>query len=223
VQACADDPQVVHHAVRTLSRLGHGSLRPRWLQSGFLPRPDGATPRNLFGFADGTANISGRDAATLDRHVWVGGDDDTWMRGGSYLVVRRVRMRLEEWDSSSLREQENAIGRSKTTGLRLATAAHGHATLARPESNGGVRLLRRGYAYAGELDVEGRLDAGLLFLAYQRDPRKQFVRIQQLLAAHDAMNEYVTHVGSAVFACPPGLAGSTTWGDQLRELATATT
>jgi deferrochelatase/peroxidase EfeB len=211
VQACADDPQVAHHAVRTLTRLGRG-LRPRWMQRGFLPAMQG-TPRNLFGFADGTANLRGTDTRLLDEHVW---NED----GGSVLVVRRIRMHLEKWDGSSLHEQERAIGRSKSTGARLAQARHGHATLARPEANEGVRLLRRGYAFDDGLDATGRLDAGLLFLAYVRDV-EQFVRIQRCLAAHDEMNEYVTHVGSAVFACPRGLRAGESWGaDTLRARGT---
>ena len=217
VQACADDPQVAHHAVRTLTRIGSATLRPRWLQQGFLPRDAGATPRNLFGFTDGTANLRGSDAAGLAAYVWVERDHPGWMRGGSYLVVRRIRMRLERWDASSLSEQEHAIGRTKATDVRLPRAVHGHATLAQPMHNGGVRLLRRGYGYADGLDPHtGELDAGLLFLAYQRDPSSQFARIQRSLAAHDAMNEYVTHVGSAVFAIPAGLSRIGTWGAALR-------
>lgn len=215
VQACADDLQVAHHAVRTLTRLAHGVLRPRWLQSGFLPGRSGSTPRNLFGFADGTANMRGTDAALLDRHVWAGAEDQAWMHGGSYLVVRRIRMRLEAWDASPLHEQEAAIGRSKATGVRLPRAPHGHAAVARPESNGGARLLRRGYAFSDGIDRAGRMDAGLLFLAFQRDPRTQFTRIQHNLSAHDEMNEYVRHVGSAVFACGPGISGTGSWATPL--------
>jgi deferrochelatase/peroxidase EfeB len=208
VQACADDPQVAHHAVRTLTRLGRG-LRLRWVQRGFLPTTQG-TPRNLFGFSDGTANLRGTDTKLLDEHVWTD-DGPPWLRGGSYLVVRRIRMHVEKWDASSLYEQQNAIGRSKSTGARLAHAPHSHAALARPEANGGVRLLRRGYSFDDGV-VDGRLDVGLLFLAYMRDVER-FVRIQRALAAHDEMNEYVTHVGGAVFACPRGLRPGESWAD----------
>ncbi len=215
VQSCADDPQVALHAVRTLSRIGHPTVRPRWLQSGFLPTSTGTTPRNLFGFADGTANIQCGDTSALETHVWVAASEPAWMHGGSYLVIRRIRMDLEKWDASSVHEQESAIGRSKLTGRRLPSAHTGHATLARPQANGGVRLLRRGYAFSDGLDRGGRLDAGLLFLAYQRDPRKQFTPIQHRLAAHDAMTEYTRHVGSALFACPPGVVGEGWWGEAL--------
>jgi deferrochelatase/peroxidase EfeB len=59
------------------------------------------------------------------------------------------------------------------------------------------------------------LDAGLFFLAYQRDPRRQFVTIQRSLASNDALNEYLQHVGSGLFACPPGVRAGQYWGQAL--------
>src|SRR6185436_4114595 len=112
VQACADDPQVAVHAIRNLARIGFGTVSVRWSQLGFgrtsSTTPSEQTPRNLFGFKDGTRNIAGEDADALTRHVWVGsGDDPAWMAGGSYLVARRIAMRIESWDRVSLREQED--------------------------------------------------------------------------------------------------------------------
>lgn len=226
VQACSDDPQVAVHAIRNLSRLAFGRAQMRWSQLGFGRTSSTTraqvTPRNLFGFKDGTANLKAEDTALVQREVWV---DDGWMAGGSYLVARKVRMRVETWDRQSLQDQEQTIGRTKPEGAPLSGgtefsrpdfAAQGegapliptdsHVRLAHPSANGGAQLLRRGYNYADGNDDLGRLNAGLFFIAYQRDPRQQFIPIQQRLAASDALNEYVQHVGSGVWAVPPGAA-----------------
>lgn len=236
VQACADDPQVAVHAVRTLTRLAAGRAAVRWAQLGYgraaSVDPGAPTPRNLFGFKDGTANPSGTDTAALDEHVWVSPDDvpsagHAWMAGGSYLVARRVAMRIETWDRTSLTEQEQTIGRTKGEGAPLGSArehdpvhpsalpAGSHVRLARTAGNGKGQMLRRGYSYTEGADGLGHLDAGLFFLAYQRDVRRAFVPVQQALAADDALNEYVQHTGSGVWAVPPGTAAGGWWGEQL--------
>ncbi|SCK13983.1 deferrochelatase/peroxidase EfeB [Streptomyces sp. WMMB 714] len=229
VQACADDPQVAVHAVRNLARIGFGRVAVRWSQLGFgktsSTTPMAQTPRNLFGFKDGTRNISGDDEAALKRHVWAREKDGAaWMAGGSYLVARRIRMNIEIWDRTSLAEQEMMIGRSKGEGapagrrrerdpVRLsAMAPVAHVRLAHPGTNGGVRILRRGYNFTDGTDGLGRLDAGLFFLAYQRDVREGFIPLQRRLARDDKeLNEYIRHVGSAVFAVPPGVRDSGDW------------
>jgi deferrochelatase/peroxidase EfeB len=229
VQACADDPQVAVHAIRNLARIGFGRVTVRWSQLGFgktsSTTPDAQTPRNLFGFKDGTRNISGDDAAALKRHVWADEQDGpVWMAGGSYLVARRIRMNIEIWDRTSLAEQEQIIGRTKGEGAPLgrkrerdpvrlsALAPASHVRLAHPETNDGIRILRRGYNFTDGTDGLGRLEAGLFFLAYQRDPRDGFIPLQRRLAREDIdLNEYVQHVGSAVFAVPPGVRDSADW------------
>ncbi|MFC9956301.1 iron uptake transporter deferrochelatase/peroxidase subunit [Streptomyces nigra] len=227
VQACADDPQVAVHAIRNLARIGFGKVVVRWSQLGFgktsSTTPDAQTPRNLFGFKDGTRNISGTETDRLDRHVWVGQKDGpAWMTGGSYLVARRIRMHIETWDRTPLQEQEDIFGRSKGEGAPVGKAKErdkpflkamlpdAHVRLAHPDSNGGATILRRGYSFTDGTDGLGRLDAGLFFLAYQRDPRTGFVRIQRNLAK-DALNEYIQHVGSALFAVPPGVRDKDDW------------
>ncbi|MFE0434533.1 iron uptake transporter deferrochelatase/peroxidase subunit [Streptomyces nigra] len=227
VQACADDPQVAVHAIRNLARIGFGKVVVRWSQLGFgktsSTTPDAQTPRNLFGFKDGTRNISGTETDRLDRHVWVGEKDGpAWMTGGSYLVARRIRMHIETWDRTPLQEQEDIFGRSKGEGAPVGKAKErdkpflkamlpdAHVRLAHPDSNGGATILRRGYSFTDGTDGLGRLDAGLFFLAYQRDPRTGFVRIQRNLAK-DALNEYIQHVGSALFAVPPGVRDKDDW------------
>jgi deferrochelatase/peroxidase EfeB len=233
VQACANDPQVAVHAVRNLARIGQGVVSVRWSQLGFgrtsSTSTGQATPRNLFGMKDGTDNLKAENGSALDRFVWVAdGDGPDWMTGGSYLVSRRIRMEIETWDRQPLREQEQTIGRTKGTGaplgqnaefdpVDLTTRAHGgfaiphtsHVFLAHP-TNAGTAILRRGYSFVDGSDGLGRLDAGLFFIAFQRDPATGFVQVQKNLQ-HDALNEYIEHTSSAVFACPPGVRGAGDW------------
>lgn len=230
VQACANDPQVAFHAVRNLARLGRGSAVMRWSQLGFgrtsTTSVSQSTPRNLMGSKDGTNNIRAEDSAAMARHVWVGAPDDpAWMRGGSYLVTRRIRMLIEVWDRASLDDQEQTIGRRKLSGAPLhgtrefdpvdlgRKGADGkpvippdaHIRLAAPRTNDGARMLRRGYSFTDGMDPRrGQLDAGLFFIAYQRDPRTAFVPVQRRLGRADALNEYIVHTGSGLFAVPPG-------------------
>ncbi|GGM17487.1 peroxidase [Streptomyces fumigatiscleroticus] len=227
VQACADDPQVAVHAVRNLARIGFGTVAVRWSQLGFgktsSTTPEAQTPRNLMGFKDGTRNIAGTETARLRKFVWVDAEDGpAWMTGGSYLVARRIRMHIETWDRTPLQEQEDIFGRDKGEGAPVGRAHErdepflkamrpdAHVRLAHPDANGGATLLRRGYSFTDGTDGLGRLDAGLFFLAYQRDIRTGFVTVQRHLAG-DALNEYIQHVGSAVFAIPPGVRDRDDW------------
>ncbi len=224
VQCCADDPQVAFHAYRNLARIARGKAAIRWTQLGFgrtaTTSSSESTPRNLMGFKDGTNNVTAEQTSALDDYVWVGDTDNPpWMRGGSYAVVRRIRMNIEAWDRSAISDQQQTIGRTKLEGAPLGLQ-HEHDTVdltklpvgahirvAAPGENGGVRILRRGYSFTDGVDpTTGELDAGLFFIAYQRDPRTQFVALQQRLAAHDALNEYIVHDASALFAIPPGTA-----------------
>jgi deferrochelatase/peroxidase EfeB len=119
VQACADDPQVAFHAIHALSRVATGTAILRWSQAGFLPSSGPNTPRNLMGFRDGTSNLP-TDKAAHDEHLWVAGSDEpAWMRNGTYLVMRRIRILFDVWDATSLDEQERTIGRHKTSGAPL--------------------------------------------------------------------------------------------------------
>ena len=227
IQACADDPQVAVHAIRNLSRIAFGRAAIRWSQLGFGRTSSTSvhqtTPRNLFGFKDGTANLKAEETRAIDDQVWATrADGPAWMAGGSYLVARKIRMIIENWDRTRLEEQERVIGRSKGEGAPLSggseftapdfeaagaagqplIAEDAHVRLAHPDVNDGVRLLRRGYNFVDGNDALGRLDAGLFFLSFQRSP-EQFIAVQRNLA-RDGLNEYIKHVGSAVFAVPPG-------------------
>jgi deferrochelatase/peroxidase EfeB len=240
IQACANDPQVAVHAIRNLARIAFGRAEVRWSQLGFGRTSSTSraqsTPRNLLGFKDGTNNLKLEDTDLLTQQLWAhSGDGAPWMAGGSYLVARRIRMNIETWDRTSLGEQEAIFGRAKASGAPLSgekeldkpdfeiAGADGkplideasHVRLAHPSHNADAHLLRRGYNFVDGSDGLGRLDAGLFFLAYQRDPRKQFVPVQRNLARHDRLNEYIKHVSSALFACPPGVGRGGYWGQTL--------
>jgi deferrochelatase/peroxidase EfeB len=230
VQACANDPQVAFHAIRNLARMGFGVVSLRWSQLGFgrtsSTTEAQATPRNLFGFKDGTANLKAEETGELERHLWAQADDGSdWMAGGTYLVARRINMHIETWDRTSLAEQEGIVGRSKGEGAPLSggteftepdfaamgareqplIATQSHLRLAHPSAHGGARMLRRGYNFTDGSTSLGRLDAGLFFIGFVRDPATQFVPVQTLLSAQDLMMEYLQHTGSAIFAIPPGV------------------
>ena len=232
VQACSDDPQVAVHAIRNLSRLAFGQAALRWSQLGFGRTSSTSTtqqtPRNLFGFKDGTANLKAENAGEVDEHVWVQRGDDPgadWLTGGSYLVARRIVMSIESWDRTPAGEQKALIGRDRAIGAPLsggseftepdfkATFADGqpklamdsHVRLAHPSTNNGAKMLRRGYNFADGNDELGRLTAGLFFLAYVRNPATQYIPMQNRLSSHDGLMEYLVHRGSALFVVPPGL------------------
>lgn len=230
LQACADDPQVAFHAIHLLNGLAGPTATLRWTQQGFgrtsSTSRSQTTPRNLFGFKDGTDNIKAEDGGAMEGFVWVGrGEGPRWMTGGSYLVARRIRFRFPVWDNTSLEDQQRAIGRYKLSGAPLGARreydpvdlaatehgrptipAHAHIRLASPSYNDGQQILRRGYSYAEPAEAgAGQIDAGLFFLCYQRDPRRQFIPMQRRLAAADALNRHTVHTGSAIFACPPGV------------------
>jgi deferrochelatase/peroxidase EfeB len=246
VQACADDQQVAFHAVRQLARLADGVAQLRWVQSGFLPgNGGGRTPRNLMGFKDGSNNPSTAAADLMEKFVWAGAEGPAWMRGGSYAVVRRIRIALEHWDRMSRSFQEQTVGRRKDSGAPLGgrgefdppdLAANdkdgnsvipdgSHIRLAAAESNDGVRILRRSYSYNDGVSFTAErwppwrqgmeYDAGLLFLCYQRDPRAGFTKIFGPMSKLDMLNQFATHVGGGLFACPPGAAEGEHVGQRL--------
>ncbi|MGX5681532.1 iron uptake transporter deferrochelatase/peroxidase subunit [Schumannella luteola] len=239
IQACANDPQVAVHAIRNLSRIAFGTARIRWTQLGFgrtsSTSTAQATPRNLFGFKDGTANIKAEESEALRDFVWVGDDEpQAWMHGGSYLVTRTILMTIENWDRVSLGEQNAIIGRDKGEGAPLsggseftepdfdlrttsgdtAIPADSHVRLAH-SAHSGTRMLRRGYNFVDGSNDLGQLRAGLFFMSYQRSPQ-QFIDVQSALAT-DSMNEYIRHVGSALFAIPRGARDGSFVGAELFE------
>ncbi|MCX7521912.1 iron uptake transporter deferrochelatase/peroxidase subunit [Microbacterium sp. STN6] len=220
LQACADDPQVAYHAIRDLARMGRGTVNTRWTVMGFgraSAGPHQSTPRNLLGFKDGTRNITSDDE--YERFVWL--NDAGWMSGGTYQVVRKIQMNIEIWDADPIGDQQQIFGRTKSEGAPLSGSRekdtpdfsamrHGepvmpqrsHVALAAHENNDGIKILRRSYNYTDGISQVGQLDAGLLFIAYMRDPQ-HFVALQRRLGASDRLNEYIAHIGSALFAVPP--------------------
>ena len=196
VQACAHDPQVAVHAVRNLARIGFGVVSVRWSQLGFgrtsSTSREQQTPRNLMGFKDGTANLKAEDDA-LREHLWV-----------RAIIGRTKGEGAPLGQGAEFDEPDFGLAGADGEPVIPSTA---HVRLAHPSENGGARLLRRGYNFVDGSDGLGRLDAGLFFMAYQRDPRRQFVPVQRRLAARDDLNEYIRHVSSGLFACPPGVRG----------------
>ena len=223
IQACADDEQVAFHAVRNLIRKGRNKVTMKWSQSGFAAIGDRMeTPRNLFGFKDGTANVT--TEKDFDKVVWA--DSQDWMNNGSYMAVRRIIMHLETWDRTNLQEQENTFGRYKESGAPFGKKdefdevdlsllpVDSHVRLAKEVD---MPILRRSYSYSDGIDPKtGQFDAGLLFIAFQKDPDR-FVKIQTNLGADDKMNEYVTHIGSGLFACFGGVKEGGYLGQDLFE------
>ena len=239
IQACSNDAQVCVHAIRNLARIAFGTATLRWSQVGYgrtsSTSVDQETPRNLFGFKDGTNNIKAEDPADqLNEHLWVQPGDDaaaSWMAGGTYYVARRIRMLAEVWDRLRLIEQEQTMGRDKRYGAPLSIAnptksseefttvdyaakddkgetlvpADAHIAVVSPEQNQGRRMLRRGYNYTDGSDSLGLLQTGLFFIAFVRDPRTNFYPILDRMTKNDALQEYLKHEAAALFAIPPGI------------------
>ncbi len=237
IQACADDPQVAFHAVRNLVRAASGKVSLKWTQAGFNSYPmkgkKKETPRNLFAFKDGSVNPNGTKEAEMNEVAWIdAGQSKSWMTNGTYMAVRRVQMHLETWDRTALQEQEATFGRHRDTGAPLGKKnemdevdldeknANGeyviseasHVRLAKQAKE---KVFRRSFSYSsGVMDSMGTFDAGLLFISFQKNPQ-QFIAIQNSFGRQDKLNEYITHRGSALFACFPGVQKGGFIGDSL--------
>jgi deferrochelatase/peroxidase EfeB len=216
--------------------MGRGVVDTRWTVLGFGRASAGkgqATPRNLLGFKDGTRNI--KEPEDMDSFVWVkdsDGDVD-WMTGGTYQVARKIEMNIEIWDADRVSDQERIFARTKAEGAPLTGTKEfdtpdfhrtsggkpvidpkSHVALAAHENNNGVRILRRSYNYTDGINQYGQLDAGLLFIAYMNDPA-HFIQLQTKLGSSDLLNEYISHIGSAIFAVPPAPAKGHYIGEAL--------
>lgn len=232
IQICADNPQVTYHAARNLAKRAFGVARVRWVENGFsghLTPSHTDTARNLFGFKDGSMNPGPSEYQTLAEHVWVpNGTDQAWTVGGTYMGVRKIKMHIETWDRTSMREQQEIFGRERVSGAPLTGGSEksevdlaaqsptggpvipmdSHVRLSHHSQFGGKKMLRRPYNYDSGLDRVGRSEAGQLFISFQNSLTETFIPILENLLRNDRLNEYVTHVGSATFAIPPGTGDS---------------
>jgi deferrochelatase/peroxidase EfeB len=246
IQFCSDSPQANLHALRDIIKNTPASLMVRWKQDGFLPQSAASsggweTPRNLLGFKDGTGNPDAVDGALMDRLVWVqpGRDEPSWTMGGSYHVVRIIRMLVEQWDRTPLSEQERVIGRQKMSGAPLGgkverdipnfaddpegkiTPLTAHIRLANPRTPGSEEnlILRRGYSYSRGATKSGQLDMGLLFACFQADLGKGFLTVQSRLNG-EPFEEYIKPTGGGYFFALPGTTGPYHYlGQSLMEAA----
>ncbi|MEU7165722.1 iron uptake transporter deferrochelatase/peroxidase subunit [Streptomyces morookaense] len=243
VQIGADDGLVAFHALRLLQKQADGTARLRWQMNGFNRTPGATgrpmTARNLMGQVDGTNNPKTSDGDFAAK-VFVPDDRkgaDAWMAGGSYAVVRRIRMLLDSWEQLSLDRQEKVIGRRKSDGAplsggtettpvdldklgpdgSLAIAGDAHIRVAAPASNRGAAMLRRAFSYHDGFRDDGAPDAGLLFVAWQADPLKGFVPVQRKLDRGDGLSRFLRHESSALFAVPGGCAEGEYVGQRLLE------
>ncbi|MGR3871120.1 iron uptake transporter deferrochelatase/peroxidase subunit [Streptomyces graminifolii] len=243
VQIGANDALVAFHALRTIQKDAGSAARVRWQMNGFNRTPGATshklTARNLMGQLDGTRNPKPTES-DFDKRIFVpasGSADPAWMANGSYAVVRRIRMLLDDWEKLSVHAQENVVGRRKSNGAALSggdettamdlekTDANGalvvpvnaHARIARPDQNGGAAMLRRPFSYHDGIAADGTPDAGLLFVCWQADPLRGFVTVQRKLDRGDALSTYIRHEASGLFAVPGGAAEGEYVGQRLLE------
>ncbi|MEV0090590.1 iron uptake transporter deferrochelatase/peroxidase subunit [Streptomyces sp. NPDC050738] len=243
VQIGADDALVAFHALRQLQKDAGSAARVRWQMNGFNRAPGATaspmTARNLMGQIDGTGNPKESDK-DFDERIFVpasGSGQPAWMAGGSYAVVRRIRMLLDSWEQLSLHRQEQVIGRRKKDGAPLSggtettemdldklgadgkqlVPADAHARISAPEQNGGAALLRRPFSYHDGISADGTPDAGLLFVCWQADPLKGFVPVQRKLDRGDALSAFIRHESSGLFAVPGGPKAGEYVGQRLLE------
>ncbi|WP_411092171.1 iron uptake transporter deferrochelatase/peroxidase subunit [Streptomyces sp. 049-1] len=244
VQIGADDSLVAFHALRAIQRDAGAAARVRWQMNGFNRSPGATarpmTARNLMGQVDGTRNPKPSEA-DFDRRIFVpeqpGKSDRAWMANGSYAVVRRIRMLLDDWEKLSLKGQEDVIGRRKSDGAplsgggettemdlektdeagNLVVPINAHARITRPDQNGGAAMVRRPFSYHDGFDADGVPDAGLLFICWQADPLRGFVPVQRKLDRGDALSQFIRHEASGLFAVPGGAAEGEYVGQRLLE------
>ncbi|WP_030237599.1 MULTISPECIES: iron uptake transporter deferrochelatase/peroxidase subunit [unclassified Streptomyces] len=241
VQIGANDALVAFHALRAIQKDTGSAARVRWQMNGFNRSPGATahpmTARNLMGQIDGTRNPKPSEA-DFDQRIFVPEKGEpAWMANGSYAVVRRIRMLLDDWEKLSVKAQEDVIGRRKSDGAALSggtettamdldkTDAKGnllvpinaHARITRPDQNGGAAMLRRPFSFHDGIDADGTPDAGLLFICWQADPLRGFVPVQRKLDRGDALSKFIRHESSGLFAVPGGAAEGEYVGQKLLE------
>lgn len=244
VQIGSDDALVAFHALRAIQKDAGDAARVRWQMNGFNRSPGATgtpmTARNLMGQIDGTGNPKPQEP-DFDKRIFVpetgSPDGQAWMAGGSYAVVRRIRMLLDDWEKLPLGKQEKVIGRTKADGAPLTGGtektemdldkigpdgkavipANAHARISAPEQNGGAAMLRRPFSYHDGIGPDGVPDAGLLFICWQADPMRGFVPVQRKLDRGDALSAFIRHEASGLYAVPGGPRAGEYVGQRLLE------
>ncbi|WP_371661295.1 iron uptake transporter deferrochelatase/peroxidase subunit [Streptomyces sp. NBC_00280] len=241
VQIGANDALVAFHALRAIQKDAGSAARVRWQMNGFNRSPGATaqpmTARNLMGQMDGTRNPKPSEA-DFDKRIFVpAAGEPSWMANGSYAVVRRIRMLLDDWEQLSVKQQEDVVGRKKSNGAPLSGGSettamdlekvdangdlvvpiNAHSRITRPDENGGAAILRRPFSFHDGIGADGTPDAGLLFVCWQADPLRGFVPVQRKLDRGDALSKFIRHESSGLFAVPGGAGEGEYVGQRLLE------
>ncbi|MBX9363942.1 Dyp-type peroxidase [Streptomyces sp. WAC04114] len=212
----SSDRAVRQAAERTLRALPHQQVR--WRADGTRPEnrtEDGrGLSRNPFHFTEGHGNPA-TAAETAERAtVRAGQGEPSWAIGGSYEVIRIIRLATDFWDRDTIPEQERIIGRRRngrwldgtpsTERVVFATDPHGkitpldaHVRRAAPNPRTPPPMVRRSYNYNRAPD-----DQGLIFSCFQSDLERGFEAVQRRLQG-EAMAKYTLTTGGGYFFVPP--------------------
>jgi deferrochelatase/peroxidase EfeB len=234
VQLCAGHRDTVGHAMLDILSHTAGAVKLRWRIDGFRfpPRPVGI-PRDWMGFKDGITNPDTTNATQMNQQVWVqsGAPEPAWTAGGTYQVVRIIRMFLDTWKNVPVEEQERVFGRRKISGAPmyatspnandmldpvytndpqgLLTPLNAHIRLANPQTPQTAatsKILRRSFQYDRSPDVAGNPDMGHAFCCFQQQ-LTTYVAMQNRLES-EALVPFISPIGGGYFFALPGVTNA---------------
>lgn len=232
VQLCAGHRDTVGHAMLDILAHTASGMRLRWRIDGFRfpPRPVGI-PRDWMGFKDGITNPDTTNTTQMNREVWVqpGPPEPAWTVGGTYQVVRIIRMFLDKWNTVPVGEQERILGRRKISGAPLyatsptasdnldpiytndpdglLTPLNCHIRLANPQTPQAAAtsaILRRSYQYDRSPDVQGNPDMGHVFCCFQQQ-LATYIAMQTRLE-DEMLVPFISPIGGGYFFALPGVS-----------------